>query len=277
MRSLLSLFLCISIFLIGSVLAEAEVKKNKKVASNVYSLKRHEIRVKNSSLDRFESYEGEGDVTFIKHKVKKGETLLVISKKYGVGVEEIKAVNGLKNKRVLPGMTILIPRETEEREEEIVEVPKVSYGKWKDPDERHILVKVAKSFVGAPYKLGGNTVKGLDCSAFVKKIFEIFDVDLPRTAREQYLAGKRIEKEELAVGDLVFFKTRPGKQYPTHVGIYIGEGKFIHASSHRKSGVRIDSLDTPFYRRTYVGAVRIKESPDSLAESKDLTFSAGNL
>ena len=91
------------------------------------------------------------------------------------------------------------------------------------------------------------------------------------------MIGKRIEREELAIGDLVFFKTRAGKKYPTHVGIYIGEGKFIHASSYKKRGVRIDSLDAPFYKRTYVGAVRIKEPSETLAEGKDLIVSGGNL
>ncbi len=241
---------------------KAETKKN---AGNLASKKEVSVRKKmNHSQPRMEE---EG---YIRHRVRKGETLKKIASAYGVKVEEIKFINGLSERKLVPGMIILIPSaENDPDEEEVVDITQFSYGKWKDPEERYRLVKVAKSFVGAPYKLGGSTVRGLDCSAFVRKIFEIFDVDLPRTAREQYKVGRRIEKEELAVGDLVFFKTRPGRDYPTHVGIYIGNGNFIHASSYQKRGVRIDSLEAPFYRRTYVGAVRVKDLPDEVAETKN--------
>jgi cell wall-associated NlpC family hydrolase len=127
-----------------------------------------------------------------------------------------------------------------------------------------MLVKVAKSFMGAPYKYGGNTLRGLDCSAYVKKIYEIFDVQLPRSAREQYQVGSRISREELAVGDLVFFKTRRYAKYPTHVGIFIGDGNFIHASSGKgRLGVKIDSLGSNYYSGAFIGATRIKSEDTS--------------
>ncbi|MCX7857900.1 MAG: NlpC/P60 family protein [Deltaproteobacteria bacterium] len=249
--------------------ASAQVTK-KKVTSSVHQTK------KSVTLTAQDNIYEENESTFIRHRVKRGETLAEIARMYGVSIREIKSVNRLKTQTLSPGKILVIPQREEEEEEEIVEVGEKSFGKWKDPDERYRLVKVAKSFEGAPYKLGGSTVRGLDCSAFVKKIFEIFDVNLPRTAKEQYRVGKKIEKEELTIGDLVFFKTRPGRNYPTHVGIYIGNGTFIHASSHHKRGVRVDSLDSPFYKRTYVGAVRIKELPDDLAEKKDRISSESN-
>jgi cell wall-associated NlpC family hydrolase len=130
-----------------------------------------------------------------------------------------------------------------------------------------MLVKVAKSFMGAPYKYGGETVRGLDCSAFVKKIYDIFDVQLPRSAREQFMVGNKISKDELAVGDLVFFKTKRYVKYPTHVGIYIGDGNFIHSSSTRsKLGVKVDALSSDFYSRTFVGATRVKKSTDDVVD-----------
>ena len=135
-----------------------------------------------------------------------------------------------------------------------------------------MLVKVAKSFMGAPYKYGGNTVKGLDCSAYVKKIYEIFDVQLPRSAREQFRVGSQIKKEELAVGDLVFFKTKRYVKYPTHVGIYIGDGNFIHSSSgHGRIGVKIDALSSDYYTKAFTGATRIK---DGLFEERSDATSA---
>jgi len=94
----------------------------------------------------------------------------------------------------------------------------------------------------------------------VKKIYEIFDVQLPRSAREQFRVGSQIKKEELAVGDLVFFKTKRYVKYPTHVGIYIGDGNFIHSSSgHGRIGVKIDALSSDYYTKAFTGATRIKD------------------
>ena len=132
---------------------------------------------------------------------------------------------------------------------------------WKNEEERGILIRVARSFAGAPYKLGGDTVRGLDCSAFVGKMYEIFGAQLPRSAREQFFAGPKVDKDDLATGDLVFFKTRHFAQYPTHVGIYIGDGEFIHTSSFMKRGVRVDRLSEAYFSKTYVGAVRVKALP----------------
>ena len=81
-------------------------------------------------------------------------------------------------------------------------------GKWGSPDERKLFIKVATGFLGAPYRLGGATVKGIDCSAFVRKMYELFDISLPRTAREQSAVGVRIDRDKLEEGDLVFFRTK---------------------------------------------------------------------
>jgi peptidoglycan endopeptidase LytE len=94
----------------------------------------------------------------------------------------------------------------------------------------------------------------------VKKIYDIFDIQLPRTAREQARVGLKIGKEELNIGDLVFFKTKRYVKYPTHVGIYIGDGNFIHSSSgYGRIGVKIDSLSSDYYTKVYTGATRIKD------------------
>jgi hypothetical protein len=129
-------------------------------------------------------------------------------------------------------------------------------GKWNSAHERSLFVRVAKGFLGAPYRLGGSSVRGLDCSAFAKKIYEFFDISLPRTAREQSQVGKFVAREELEEGDLVFFNTRRAFG---HVGIYIGNNEFVHASSGHERKVRIDTLDKPFYNKRFVKAVRIKE------------------
>ena len=134
---------------------------------------------------------------------------------------------------------------------------------WRDDEERHGLIKQARSMLGMPYKLGGDGPNGIDCSAYVKRTFSAFDVALPRTAREQYEVGRRISRENLSMGDLVFFRTKAHEGHPTHVGIYMGNGQFIHASALRKGGVRVDSLSDDFYDKRFLGATRLKALPDS--------------
>jgi peptidoglycan endopeptidase LytE len=119
---------------------------------------------------------------------------------------------------------------------------------------------VATAFLGAPYRLGGISLKGLDCSAFVKKVYQLFDISLPRTAREQAHVGAGVAREELIEGDLVFFNT---KRSFGHVGIYIGNNEFVHASS-RNRGVRIDNLNEPYFNKRFVKAVRLKGLDDEV-------------
>ena len=237
------------------------VKDNKeKTAGN--KLQKTTVAKKKQTQD-IEASVGENDGEFIEYKVKKGDTVDTIATFFNVDREELVESNNLqnlKNRRLSPGKTILIPKIIDEGEEEIVSLTNKPIKPWKNSDEKYMLVKVAKSFMGAPYKYGGTTVKGLDCSAYVKKIYEIFDVQLPRSAREQFQVGSKIKREELAVGDLVFFKTRRYVKYPTHVGIYIGDGNFIHSSSgHGRIGVKIDALSSDYYANAFTGATRIKD------------------
>jgi lipoprotein Spr len=119
-----------------------------------------------------------------------------------------------------------------------------------------MLMEIIK-YLGTPYKYGGNTKEGMDCSAFTQIIFKnVFNLSLERSARLQYTQGSVIEKgDELKVGDLVFFNTRK-RVRPGHVGIYIGDNLFAHASS--KKGVTITELDYEYYSRTFMGARRFE-------------------
>ena len=116
------------------------------------------------------------------------------------------------------------------------------------------LLRVAQRMLAVPYRFGGTTLWGLDCSGFVQKAFAFLDLGLPRTAREQFREGLKIPKAELSAGDLVFFRTYA--KYPSHVGIYLGDNRFIHASSRDKK-VTVESLDTPYYVKRYIGAKRL--------------------
>jgi peptidoglycan DL-endopeptidase LytE len=208
--------------------------------------------------------------------VRKGDNLYAISKGVGLSVEEIKKMNHLQVTALKIGQILTLPQvggeeaveeEAEklgDSEEPIAEPDEKGQEegtskpvrKWSSSDERNLLVKVVKTFLGVPYRLGGSTLKGIDCSAFVKKIYQIFSVDLPRTAREQLHFGKGVEKKELEEGDLVFFRTR--RANGTHVGIYIGNNEFVHASS-RKKEVKVDNLDMPYYDQRFLRGVRVKE------------------
>ncbi len=123
--------------------------------------------------------------------------------------------------------------------------------------EKKALMASILRWIGTPYHFGGTTSRGVDCSAFVQHVYaEAADVLLPRTARYQYLLGVPVKsKEELRFGDLVFFHTRR-RVYVSHVGIYLGHGLFAHASS--RYGVTISSLDSPYYRKRFIGGRRLR-------------------
>jgi peptidoglycan DL-endopeptidase CwlO len=109
------------------------------------------------------------------------------------------------------------------------------------------LTRSALRFLGVPYVFGGTTSAGFDCSGYVQHVFAMIGIHLPRTADAQYYAGRRVR--HLRPGDLVFFQTyEPG---PSHVGIYLGHGHFVHASSH---GVMVSSLSNPYWANRYIGA-----------------------
>ncbi|WP_432354534.1 NlpC/P60 family protein [Sporosarcina sp. A2] len=116
------------------------------------------------------------------------------------------------------------------------------------------LVNTAKNYIGTPYRYGGTTTSGIDCSAYTQVVFKKSGKTLPRTADQQYRQGQAVGKSNLATGDLVFFNTSGNKV--SHVGIYIGSSKFIHASTSQ--GVTISSINDPYYWKSkYVGAKRV--------------------
>ena len=118
------------------------------------------------------------------------------------------------------------------------------------------LVVHAIGFLGVPYQRGGNTVEtGFDCSGFVKAIYEqTVGLVLPRRAEQQAAATQNIEKKDLVPGDLVFFNTM--RRAFSHVGIYIGDGKFIH-SPKPGAEVRVESLAAAYWNRRFDGARRV--------------------
>ncbi len=216
--------------------------------------------------------------------VKRGDTIYSVADEAGLSVKALKKMNRLRSAKLRRGQRLVIPkREQPDEMDELgdeddvaaakagengddKQVKSTAIGKWKNPDERKLFVRITKTFLGVPYRLGGSTMRGIDCSAFTKRLYEIFDIQLPRTAREQSKVGKVIaKKEDLEEGDLVFFKTR-SRRVTGHVGIYIGNHEFIHAAG-RNRGTKLDSLESDYYSRRFVRGVRIMELEKELAKS----------
>ena len=117
------------------------------------------------------------------------------------------------------------------------------------------IVDIAYKYQGVPYVWGGTTRSGMDCSGFAQHVFGKIGIDLPRTAAEQARLGKYVPKNKLKPGDLLFFRTYAS--YISHVGIYIGHGKFIQENSGAGM-VTVNSLNNEYFERTYAFAKSIK-------------------
>src|SRR5512133_818228 len=231
------------------------------------------------------------------YKVSKGDTLPGIAKKTGVKLSDIRRFNGLKGNRIKSGQVLaLIDTTAPVSEDAPRAVPAVNRLQLVNRDllneqeftdtlaeltdidsDRPVdlakalegtstgankIKKTAYSFLGARYRFGGNSRTALDCSRFTQQVFREQKVSLPRTAREQFSVGNEVMRGDLQKGDLVFFQTYA--RFPSHVGIYLGNRKMIHASS-RDRRVVISTMDTPYYTSRFLGARRIgKDTQDSI-------------
>ena len=141
-------------------------------------------------------------------------------------------------------------------------------------NKKEMLHQAIQSYLGTPYQWGNSSQKGIDCSGFTQEVYKKSGITLPRTAREQYNTGKKVDKDDLEYGDLVFFNTKPliflsscffpcilfNMEVPsvygiTHVGIYIEDDKFVHSSASR--GVIFENLNSSYWKKRFVGARRL--------------------
>jgi lipoprotein Spr len=118
------------------------------------------------------------------------------------------------------------------------------------------LEKYISSWLNTPYQYGGSTKNGTDCSGFSSQVLlHVYHIEIPRTAEDQYHQGQKIRDGWLSQGDLVFFKNVRGRGID-HVGVFLGNGRFAHATN--SAGVIISDLEEDYYRERYVGACRYR-------------------
>lgn len=123
--------------------------------------------------------------------------------------------------------------------------------------ESNGLIAEARKWIGTPYKYGGKNRSGTDCSGFVMQVYLMSEaIKLPRTTVDQREFCDNIKRKELRPGDLVFFSNKKSKRSVTHVGLYMGDNRIIHASTSR--GVIISDLDEAYYARTYHSCGRVR-------------------
>lgn len=124
----------------------------------------------------------------------------------------------------------------------------------KTDDMGFIAARTAERFVGIPYRWGGNTVvDGMDCSGFARAVYNLCGVNIPRTSLEQFKVGKKVDRDDLEDGDLVFFGT--SEDHISHVGIYVGNKRFVHAPK-RGEDIRISTLGDNGFGKMFMGGRR---------------------
>jgi len=227
-----------------------------------------------------------------KLKIKRGDTLYSLSRKYDISISEIKKINGLKKSNMLKvGMSLKLPMRYRTKkiriakktaksnkilakslkqyetivlksQEQVLKEEKSFFSMSKlfsssDTNKGKKITKLAKEKLGRRYVWGATGQKNtFDCSGLTTYVFKKNGIILPRRAIAQSKVGKYVKREDLREGDLIFFDTSKGRKgYVNHVGIYIGNDKFLHASSAKKKVV-ITSLKKKFYSERYKGARR---------------------
>jgi hypothetical protein len=130
--------------------------------------------------------------------------------------------------------------------------PETGRSRGGDAGLRDRIVDSAMNLLGSPYRWGGAQESGVDCSGLTMTAYRLNGLELPRTSANQYTTGRSVRPDALREADLLFFAMEGGRR-PSHVGLYIGEGRFIHAPGHGKV-VRIDELSARYYQRRFLAA-----------------------
>ena len=187
------------------------------------------------------------------YKIKKGDTLWEIAKRNKISVTALKQANpGVEPRRLQVGQTIVVPDSKGSKSAANGSAKAAA----KPVDRGQALVNTALGYKGARYRYGGMSSRGFDCSGLVARVLQAHGIRAPHNSAALYKLGKAVAKKDLKPGDLVFFRTR-GRGI-SHVGIYTGDGYFVHASTGRRK-VCTDTLQKGYYAQRYVGARRLTD------------------
>ncbi|WP_066635739.1 C40 family peptidase [Desulfolucanica intricata] len=181
------------------------------------------------------------------YTVQQGDTLWNISQNFNTTISEILSINNLTSTNIIPGQKLLIVKGNSNNK---VSPPMNQVSR--NTDRIDAIINYAKSFIGVPYKPAGISPGGFDCSGYLKYVFANFNIDIPRTAAEQYHVGQAVSSREAKPGDFVAFKTG---NYISHIGIYLGNGEFISATSSK--GVAIAQVYGPYWGDHLLGFSRV--------------------
>lgn len=236
------------------ILAEKEkhLNKLKELSESVYpGMHNENVKIVQESLHYFGYYEGEIDgiygpltkkaleIAEEKHDIKLSEEVsqasLAVLYEDDIQVEQVHEI------------------ELEPPKEEVIEKePEIQVVESEGFSDHNDIIATSRSYIGTPYVWGGDSPGGFDCSGFIQYIYQSHDITIPRTVSDIWNFAHPVDSP--SVGDLVFFETyQPG---PSHLGIYLGDGKFIHAGASR--GVEISELKTSYWEQRYLGAKRIQ-------------------
>jgi len=187
------------------------------------------------------------------YTVNQGDNLWRISKVYGTTVENLKSLNGLSSDTIRSGQKLLVGTSAGGVVQN-VQTTATNPNKpvSRSSDRIQEIIAYSYNFIGVPYVSGGMSPSGFDCSGYIKYVFGNFNINMPRTAAEQYQAGQAVSVSEAKPGDLVAFKTG---SYISHIGIYLGGDKFISATSSR--GIAVASVYDPYWGDHFLGYSRI--------------------
>jgi cell wall-associated NlpC family hydrolase len=262
-----AVFFAVSVLMFFSMAGISESASNPAKSS----LKSEKTNTPAQTLPRSSS-----DHTYV---IRRGDSLIKIARTYGTTTRALQSANGLKGTRIKAGQTLIIPglqaaaasKEEPLRKEDRRTIRNEEYAaryisQLRDQnlltgDEsssvRVRFLEAGFKLIGIRYRFSGGSEKtGFDCSGLVKDLFSKFNIELPHSSREQFKQGEKVDRDKLEIGDLVFFSS--GGSRPTHVGIYIGNDKFLHAARKARQ-VIVSDLNKIWYTMRYLGARRISD------------------